>query len=172
VRLDAGDVILRPYRNRDRGPLVAILGDPELMRLVLNERPFNAVDAEIFIARHFGPNDQLGYQTVCLKSTDEVIGFSGFRTCRYLNSQDVEFGWVLARAHHGRGYATALGQRLISHALGPREMTRVLAACHPMNSASEHILRDKLRMRFVREVEPRPGFRRRVYSAERGWRPE
>jgi RimJ/RimL family protein N-acetyltransferase len=165
--LDAGDVILRPYRNRDRGPLVAILGDPELMRLVLDERPFNAVDAEIFIARHFGPNDQLGYQTVCLKSTDEVIGFSGLRACRYLDAEDIEFGWVLAQAQHGRGYATALGRRLITHALETLTLPRVLAACNPLNHASEHLLRDKLHMRFERQVEPRPGLQRRVYSAQR-----
>jgi RimJ/RimL family protein N-acetyltransferase len=156
-----------PYKNRDRGPLVAILGEPELMRLVLEERPLNTVDAETFIARHFGPNDQIGYGTVCLKSTDEAIGFSGFRACRYLDEQDVEFGWVLARAHHGRGYATVLGQRLIHHALESLRLTRVLAACNPINHASEHILRDKLNMRFERQVEPRPGFCRRVYSAQR-----
>jgi ribosomal-protein-alanine N-acetyltransferase len=106
VVLDAGDVLLRPYRNRDRSTLVTILGEGELMRLVLDERPFNAVDAEAFIARYFGPNDQLGYGTVCLKSTDQAIGFSGFRVCRYLDEEDVEFGWVLGQSHHGRGYAT------------------------------------------------------------------
>jgi hypothetical protein len=30
-------------------------------------------------------------------------------------------------------------------------------------------LRDKLMMRFEGEVEPRPKFRRRVYSASSGW---
>jgi ribosomal-protein-alanine N-acetyltransferase len=166
VALDAGEVILRPYKNRDRGPLVAILGESDLMRLVLDERPLNTVDADVFIARHFGPNDQIGYGTVCLKSTDETIGFSGFRACQYLGEQDVEFGWVLARAHHGRGYATALGQRLIARAFESLRLKRVLAACNPMNHASEHILRDKLYMRFERQVELRPGFLRRVYSAQ------
>jgi len=166
VVLDAGDVILRTYRNRDRGPLVSILGESELMRLVLDERPLTPVDAELFIARHFGPSDQLGYRTVCLKSTDEVIGFSGFRACRYLDVEDVEFGWVLAQAHHGRGYATALGRRLITHALELLRLPRVLGACNPLNHASEHILRDKLHMRFERQVEPKPGFHRRVYSAQ------
>jgi [ribosomal protein S5]-alanine N-acetyltransferase len=166
VVLDAGDVVLRPYKNRDRGALVTILGEPELMRLVLDERPFSTVDAEIFIARHFGPNDPYGYGAVCLRSTDEAIGFSGFRACRYLDEEDVEFGWVLAKAHHGRGYATALGQRLITHALESLRLKRVLAACNPLNHASEHVLRDKLRMRFERQVEPRPGLHRRVYSAQ------
>jgi hypothetical protein len=49
---------------------------------------------------------------------------------------------------------------------GSLDLTRVLAACNPMNPASEHILRDKLDMRFERQVEPKPGFHRRVYSAQ------
>ena len=171
IPLEAGDIVLRPYKNRDRSALVAILGESELMRLVLDERPLNTAEAEAFIARHFGPNDQFGYGTICLKSTDEAIGFSGLRACRYLDEEDAEFGWVLGQAHHGRGYATALGRQLIAHALESLQLTRVLAACNPMNRASEHILRDKLHMRFGRQVEPRPGFLRRVYSAQQGWRP-
>jgi len=163
--LDAGEVVLRPYEDRDRGPLITILCDPELMRLVLDERSFSSVEADAFIADHFASHDRLGYGTVCLKSTDEAIGFSGLRACRYLDAQDVEFGWVLGQGYHGRGYATALGRRLIAHALESRQLIRVLAACNPLNKASEHILRDKLHMRFECQVEPRPGFHRRVYSA-------
>jgi hypothetical protein len=33
---------------------------------------------------------------------------------------------------------------------------------------SEHILRDTLKMRFEREVEPRPNVRRRVYCQDWG----
>ena len=166
--LDAGDVVLRPYEDRDREPIVAILSQADVMQLVLDERVLSRVEAETFIDDHFQPGDGLGYETVSLKSTDEAIGFSGFRACRYLDESDVEFGWVLAREHHGRGYATALGKRLIAHALDCWRVSRVLAACNPLNHASERILRDKLQMRFERQVEPRPGFRRRVYSAAPG----
>jgi [ribosomal protein S5]-alanine N-acetyltransferase len=169
VILDAGDVLLRPYEDRDRDALVAILGERELMQLVLDERPLGKAQADAFIANNFHDSDDLGYRTVALKSNDEAIGFSGFRSCRYLDEDDVEFGWVLSREHHGRGYATALGDRLIRHALESWRLPRILAACHPLNHASERILRDKLQMRFERQVEPRAGFCRRVYSAAPGW---
>jgi RimJ/RimL family protein N-acetyltransferase len=170
LALDAGDVVLRPYEDRDRGALISILSQSDLMQLVLDECAFSRAEAETFIDDHFQLSDRLGYETVSLKSTDEAIGFSGFRACRYLSEQDVEFGWVLAHEHHGRGYATALGERLIMYALESWRLPRVLAACHPLNRASERILRDKLHMRFERQVEPRPGFHRRVYSAAPGWR--
>jgi len=169
VILDAGHVLLRPYESQDRDVLVTILGDPELMRLVLEERPLAIAEAEAFIDHQFRVGGRLGYATVALKSNDEAIGFSGFRACRYLNEDDVEFGWVLSNKHHGRGYATALGDRLIRHALESWQLPRILAACNPLNHASEWILRNKLQMRFERQVEPRAGFCRRVYSAASGW---
>jgi RimJ/RimL family protein N-acetyltransferase len=165
--IDTGEVVLRPYERRDRGPLIALLGQPDLMALVLEERAFNRAEAEDFIDAHFRTDGPLGYETVSLKPTDEAIGFSGFRACRYLDGDDIEFGWVIAKEHHGRGFATALGQGLILHALGSWRLPRVLAACNPLNRASEHVLRDKLQMRFELDVEPKPGLRRRVYSAAR-----
>ena len=162
---DAGEVVLRPYEPRDREALITILGDADLMGRALEERPFDRAEAEKFIDDRFSKDGGPGYATVNLKSSDTPIGFSGFRACRYLNEDDIEFGWVLARAYHGRGYATALGRQLIRHALDVWRLPRVLAACHPLNHASERVLRDKLHMRFERQLEPRPGFRRRVYSA-------
>jgi RimJ/RimL family protein N-acetyltransferase len=136
---------------------------------VLEERPLGRAEAEAFLDRDFRVSGRLGYETVALKSNDEAIGFSGFRACHYLNEDDVEFGWVLAKDHHGRGYATALGDALIRQALKSWQLPRVLAACSPLNHASERILRDKLHMRFEQQVEPRAGFSRRVYSAAPGW---
>jgi len=167
--LDAGEIVLRPFENRDRSSLLAILGRADLMNLALRERRFGVREAEIFIRDNFQVTERLHYGTVTLRSTGEAIGFSGFRACAYLNEDDVEFGWVLASEHHGRGFASALGEQLIIHALEVWRLRRVLAACNPLNSASEHILRDKLHMRFERSVEPRKGFRRKVYSAVPGW---
>ena len=167
VFLDCSDVVLRPFEERDRAAVAAILGDAGLMRLALDERPLPRTEADAFILDHFTLHDRLGLGTVALKSSGDAIGFSGFRACFYLEAQDIEFGWVLATAYHGRGIATRLGEAFIARALGDWKCARVLAACNPLNSASEHVLRDKLHMTFEREVEPRPGFKRRVYSAVR-----
>jgi RimJ/RimL family protein N-acetyltransferase len=167
MNLDCGQVLLRPFEESDREALVLILGAPDLMKYALDERPLSREDADAFIDGQFVLRDGLGLQTVCLKRTGAPIGFSGYRACRYLDAHDIEFGWVLASDHHGRGYATAIGAGLIDNALTVRACSRVLAACNPNNQASEHILLDKLRMRFERDVEPRPGFRRRVYAGYR-----
>jgi len=166
MMLDAGPILLRPMRAEDHDALVALLTNPEVMQRALEDRAYRLDEAESLLVRMFaGSDDTLGMHVVSRDLGSEAIGFSGYRTCALLGTDDVEFGWVIATAHQGSGYATALGQALIRHALMTLRLPRVLAACHPENATSEHILRDKLRMRFEREVKTRPDSPRRVYGA-------
>jgi hypothetical protein len=74
-----------------------------------------------------------------------------------------------SRLYHS--YATAVGQTLITYALESMRQRRILAACNPLNAASEHVLHHKLNMRFECEVEVRLDYRRRVYVAAADWHP-
>jgi RimJ/RimL family protein N-acetyltransferase len=164
--LDAGSIVLRPVKESDREPLTAVLMDADVMRFALDERALTHSEAETLVRTTFAVGDEvLGMHSVSADSTSEPIGFGGYRRCTLLGGDDVEFGWVIAKRHQGLGYATALGRALIRYALDTWKLNRILAACNPANAPSEHILRDKLKMRFEGEVEPRPNFRRRVYSA-------
>jgi RimJ/RimL family protein N-acetyltransferase len=164
--LDAGSIVLRPAEERDRESLIAVLMNADVMRFALEERPLTRSEAETLVRTQFAVGDEvLGMHSISVDSTGAPVGFGGYRRCTLLGVDDVEFGWVIAKHHQGLGYATALGRALIRHALDTLTLNRVLAACNPSNGPSEHILRDKLKMRFEGEVEPRPAFRRRVYSA-------
>lgn len=164
--LDAGPVFLRPLRDDDREPLIAVLMDTDVMKWALDDRPLTRKEAHTFIGAKFAIGDEvLGMHSISVDWTSQAIGFSGYRRCTLLGVDDVEFGWVIASSHQGQGYATALGRALIRFGLETLKLNRILAACNPANVPSEHILRDKLRMRFEREVAIRPELRRRVYSA-------
>ncbi|HVZ23299.1 MAG TPA: GNAT family N-acetyltransferase [Vicinamibacterales bacterium] len=164
MELPVGPLLLRPVRTADLPVLRALLTDPRLMAHALHDRAFTPDEADGFLCSAFaGMDDVCGMHVVSIAATDTVIGFSGYRRCHLLDVEDVEFGWVLHAAHHGRGYATALGEALILHGRAALKLKRVLAACHPANAASEHVLRDKLHMRFEREVTVTRPSRRRVY---------
>jgi RimJ/RimL family protein N-acetyltransferase len=166
VWLNAGPVVLRPVAQRDRDPLAAILMDAAIMRWALDERAMTRDEADAFLdAIDENRDDVLQTHAIAPDVTGPAVGFGGYRACRLLGAEDVEFGWVIATPHQGRGYATALGQAFIRYALDDLKLPRILAACNPANAPSLHILREKLGMRFEQEVEPRPGLRRRVYSA-------
>jgi RimJ/RimL family protein N-acetyltransferase len=166
MMLDVGPILLRPMRAEDHDALVALLTNPVVMHRALEDRAYRLDEAESLLVRVFARSDDtLGMHVVSRDLRSEAIGFSGYRTCALLGTDDVEFGWVIATAYQGSGYATALGQALIRHALTTLRLPRVLAACHPENAASEHILRDKLRMQFEREVKASSNPPRRVYAA-------
>jgi RimJ/RimL family protein N-acetyltransferase len=164
MRIGAGPVSLRELRPEDHEPVIGILSDEQIMKWALDDRPFTRAEAEFLRTKFANGEDPLGMRVVVCDTIEAAIGFSGLRNCELLGEPDIEFGWVLAKTHHSRGYATLLGHALIAFALNVLKRPRVLAACHAANAASEHVLRDKLRMHFVQEVEPRPNVRRRVYS--------
>ncbi len=87
--LNAGVVVLRPYKDPDRELVLTLLADPDLMAFVLEERPLAGLEAEQFLQDHFSTNEPLGFGTVCLTSTGEAVGFAGFRECRYLGADDI-----------------------------------------------------------------------------------
>jgi RimJ/RimL family protein N-acetyltransferase len=166
MMMDVGPIVLRPMRAEDRDSLMALLTNPDVMHRALEDRAYRLDEAESLLVRTFARSDDtFGMHVVSRDLGSEAIGFSGYRTCALLGTDDVEFGWVIATAHQGSGYATALGQALIRHALTTLQLPRILAACHPENAVSEHILHDKLRMQFEREVKASPSSTRRVYGA-------
>lgn len=168
MRLIAGPLELRPLHPIDVPAMRALLTDPALMKYALKDRALTHEEAENFLRDSFATADEaFGMHVVAIAASSNPIGFSGYRRCRLLEAEDVEFGWVLGADYHGQGYATRLGEALIHHALAILHLDRVLAACHPHNVASERVLRDKLHMQFVQEVPVHGTSRRRVYIVHR-----
>lgn len=50
------------------------------------------------------------------------------------------FGYTLARAYWGRGYATEAARLLVDHGFGPLGLKRIEATCSPENLASARVL--------------------------------
>ena len=78
-------LLLRPVTNADLATLLAILGDGEVMKLALYERPLRSEEAQEFIASEFATDAQdvtrLG--VLCRNDDHLVIGFAGLLPCRY-----------------------------------------------------------------------------------------
>jgi RimJ/RimL family protein N-acetyltransferase len=169
MELEAQDVALRPYRVTDHDALVAILGDAEVMKLALLERALCLEEADQFIRENFdttvGGQPKLG--TLCLKPTEEVIGFAGYLPCDYLGVDGLEFGFVISRTHQCKGYATQIGRELISFALTTLGYRRLIALCNPSNEASRNVLEKKLTMTFEKLIDVPGRGERNVYVASR-----
>jgi RimJ/RimL family protein N-acetyltransferase len=116
VILSAGHVLLRPLRAEDHEPLIWTLTDSDTMKWALEDRPFTLAEAEHFITTRFASGvEPFGMHVISTALDQPAIGFCTFRESDLLAEVDVEFGWVLAKEHHGNGYATALGRALIDY---------------------------------------------------------
>lgn len=101
-------LILRRWREEDRGPFARLNSDPAVMEFFPAQLTRAQSDALLdLIDAHFVANG-FGVWATELKSTGEFIGFIGLWIPKFEAhfTPCVEIGWRLAASHWGRGLAT------------------------------------------------------------------
>jgi RimJ/RimL family protein N-acetyltransferase len=106
ITLRTERLVLRPWRESDRAPFVALNADPDVMAWF--QGPLSAADSNAFvdwIEQRFRENGW-GYWAVEIPGVDPFIGFVGLSPAdTTLGYPSVEIGWRLAAAQWGHGYA-------------------------------------------------------------------
>lgn len=132
---------LRAFAPDDADALYAYLSDPEVVRFE-PYKPFTREQAAQEAARR--ATDER-FWAVCLHGL--LIGNI------YLsreNETDWELGYVFARGHWGRGYATEAARALVAQVFEREQALRVIAMCDPLNPASWRLM-ERLGMRRIEE---------------------
>lgn len=79
------------------------------------------------------------------------------------NRQEAELGWVIHRAHWGRGYTTEAARAVAEYAVTHWGVKRIFACCDSENTASYRVM-EKLGMH---EISALPGRRNRGMEGDR-----
>ena len=160
-------LLLRPVIDRDLPHLIAILGDSEVMKLALYERPLGPDEAKQFIAEAFSKEaeDVTHLGVLCRGGDHAVVGFAGLLPCKYFPG-DLELGFVLAAEHQGKGYATEIARTLLDVGFEVLKCERLIALCDPRNVGSSRVL-EKLGMICIDEISTLDRGRRRVFKIAR-----
>jgi ribosomal-protein-alanine N-acetyltransferase len=133
---------LRPIERTDLPDLLAINGDPEVTRFLPYATWQTAADGEAWLERMqtlaaAGMSQQLVVQR---RDDGRVIGTALlFRHDEA--SARAELGYVLGRAHWGRGLMREALHALCAHAFGTMGLRRLEAEVNPVNAASTTLLR-------------------------------
>lgn len=123
------DITIRKMRPGDADALYRLLSDPAVMRYL--EPPFDRAQTEDFLRRAGLAEPPLVY------AAEENGDFIGYVIYHAYDEQSVEIGWVLLPEYWGRGYASALTERLIGRAR--QEQKSVVIECAPVQAVTKRI---------------------------------
>lgn len=146
MRLETERLILRPWEERDRAPLAAILGDPEVRRFypsVLTPEQANAqldfaLDRQATAGFHFGAAE--------LKSTGRFVGLLGLayvpdETRAVLNGNpSVEIGWQFDRSVWGQGLAPEGARAWLDYGFAALDLPEIVAFTFRDNLPSQRVM--------------------------------
>jgi ribosomal-protein-alanine N-acetyltransferase len=104
---------------------------------------------------------QIGLKVLENNTTKEIIGLAGILPCSYLQEDDYEFGFILAKKFWGLGYASEIGKAQIESIKNSLFKNRAIATVYPENFASIKCI-EKLGLKYETTISTDRG-ERRVY---------
>jgi ribosomal-protein-alanine N-acetyltransferase len=137
TRIETPRLLLRPVEATDLPNLMAVNGDPEVTRFLPYDTWKSAEDGEAWFARSLALGSSGTGQLFALvaRSTGTVLGT--LVLFRYDEaSRRVELGYVLGRAHWGRGWMSEAIAAACSFAFDELGIRRIEAEVNPANVAS------------------------------------
>jgi RimJ/RimL family protein N-acetyltransferase len=163
--LTTARLLVRPPREADRSRFIELFCDADFMvyypgRLT-REQASDRFDHMLAVCTTLS----FGKQPVIELSSGTIVGYTGVDYIDFEGSTWLEWGYRLARAGRGRGYATEASRALLSRARQTRP-GELLAIIAPENLASQNVGR-KLGFTFWKQA-PVEGDLRNLYHLPPG----
>ncbi|MEV4871515.1 GNAT family N-acetyltransferase [Streptomyces syringium] len=153
--LETARLGLRAFTEADADHLLALDGDPDVMRFITGGRPADreAIEAHIVpkLLRPYPCLGGRGYWAAEEKVTGTFLGWFEFRPLSEHSPAVVELGYRLNKAAWGSGYATEGSRALIDKGFTDLGVERVTANTMAVNTRSRRVM-EKAGLSFVRSV--------------------
>jgi RimJ/RimL family protein N-acetyltransferase len=133
-------VALRVMRMNDAPALTAYRDHPEIARYQSWPMPFTLADARQMLEDQADLDDlpPSGWVQIAIEHASEVIGDLAVNLTA--NTCVAEIGFTLARAHHGKGFASEAAGAMVDALFAQTNVHRVSASIDPANVASMRVL--------------------------------
>lgn len=131
-------LVLRPWREDDRGPFAELNADPEVMRHFPACLSRAESDALLDRMRLQAARRGFGIWAVEARATKEFVGMVGLSVPTWEASftPAVEIGWRLGRAWWGRGLATEATRDALAYAFEVLRLPQIVSFTAPVNERS------------------------------------
>lgn len=135
-------LILRGWRESDRGPFADLNRDPEVMEHF--PAPLSREESDAFVDRNI---DSQQHENFCFwalerRETGAFIGFTGLAvpTFEAHFTPAVEIGWRLARDAWGQGYASEAARAAMRHGFEQVDLDEIVSFTTPANVRSQAVM--------------------------------
>jgi len=152
MKLETERLILRPWEDRDRAPLAAILGDPHVRRYYPSTATPEEVNAQIDHAIALTAEHGFHFWAAEHKADRKLIGLVGVASLsdrmRTVIDSDpgVEIGWQFDKDYWGQGLAPEGARAWLDHAWKTLGFAEVVAFTAQTNLPSQRVM-EKIGMR-------------------------
>lgn len=140
-RLLTARLALREFARADVDDLVALDGDPRVMRYIgdgaVGTRAMCESGIERVLAR-YAEGTGLGVWRAARRDDGRFIGWVSLKPCG--DSSDIEVGYRLVHDAWGHGFATELARAMVRRGFEEVGLERIIGVTHPENCASQRVL--------------------------------
>ena len=155
---------LRPFVPEDRAAMIALQGDPQVMRYYGNGEALSPAQVDIVLDAHVHCREKSYWAwAVSLREDGVCFGQITAVCVEWHSEQWIELCWLLLPGRWRRGYATEGVKAVIEHGTMQLGWRRMLAGADVRNTPSLNVM-TKNGMVFDREEEDSQGRLRRIHT--------
>jgi [ribosomal protein S5]-alanine N-acetyltransferase len=144
---DTARLLLRPFTADDVDDILALDGDPRVMRYINGGIPGTRDDAQATVGRilrRYVEHPGTGAWRVARRDDARFCGWVSLKHAD--TSPDIEIGYRLMHHAWGQGFATELARAMVRRGFDGLALERIIGVTDPDNAASQRVLR-KIGMR-------------------------
>ena len=134
-------LLMRRWRDEDRGPFAALNADPAVMEHMTATLTRDQSDAHVDRIEACWNERGLGLWAIEVPGVAPFIGYVGLWPADDLTGAGtVEVGWRLARAHWGNGYATEAACEALRFGFEQVGLDEIVSFTVPQNQRSRRVM--------------------------------
>jgi len=137
---------LREFEISDSLLMYQLNNDPEVIKYTGNKAFQSVEEAHNFIEKYMDyQKNGFGRWAVCLKTSNEFLGWCGLKFDSEKN--EVDIGFRFFKNQWGKGYATEAAKACVNFGFSKLKMTKIVGRAYQENKASIEVLK-KCNLKF------------------------
>lgn len=149
IILETQRLYLREFINSDGFHFYYLNNDPEVIKHTGN-KAFQSLDEANNFIENYSDYSQNGFGrwAVCLKETDEFLGWCGLKQ----EKEVIDLGFRFYKKHWNKGFATEAAKACVNYGFLKLKLPKIIGRVYVQNTASIRVLK-KCNFKFEKRFE-------------------